>query len=355
MDKKTIKTLDPTFIAKNDEFLRHLHILDTLAYESLEAQLTFIGEAIRNPTNVVKHIQLKWIASTKFSWFYDVKQSLLNTNGFIDIKDINNLFDISNKNEAHNIIRRCNVTLFFNSLFAEFDPEASDLSNVDYRTFFDYVVPPELAQSMGIWNLGLKLKTQLYLYKMRKDPQTNMIDEMFPEEIEGPPIYKEAHIKFRNAIKFGSGDMDALSKQFSWCTFTQEMFMFLSRIAYDLDKPILYEHTSSSPSSIRGLNEGILQKKVGSPGGNAKKPRSSVVKQDQDIFMDNFGDSPSKKGEIVQLISRANLNDQARLTNQTAGSVLGIFGTINQVSKTAKLGDSIKGQKNIESCTSALG
>ncbi|CAG8695325.1 3767_t:CDS:2, partial [Funneliformis mosseae] len=364
----TVKTLDPTYFAKNDEFLRHLHILDTLAYESLEAQIMFIGEAIRNPTNVVKNIQLKWHASTKFSWFYNVKQSLLNNNGFVDI----NMYNVSDNDEARTMVRRCNVTLFFNSLFAEFDPEASDLSNVDYRTFFDYIVPSSLSQSMEIWHLGLKLKTQLYLYKTRKEPLTNFFDKMFPKEIEGPPKYKEAHINLRNTIKRCSGDMDALLKKFSWYTFTQEMFLFLSGIAGDLDKPVLHKHTSihTSPvssSSTRVVNLDLLQRKeVDSPGGNAKKPRSCDAEQDQDGLLYNFDDYP-KSGEVAQVISRdqdynpnlfgfavkqPNLAKISAFRKPQRSNNVGIFGIISQSPK-AKSGT--RRQKDIESCTFALG
>ncbi|CAI2172417.1 14515_t:CDS:2 [Funneliformis geosporum] len=369
MDKTIVKTLDPTYFAKNDEFLRHLHILDTLAYESLEAQITFIGETIRNPKNVVKNIQLKWHASTKFSWFYNVKRSLLNNNGFVDI----NMYSVSDNDEACNIVRRCNITLFFNSLFAEFDPESSDLSKVDYRTFFDYIVPPSLSQSMEIWQLGLKLKTQLYLYKMRKDPLTNIFNELFPEEIEGPPIYKEAHINLRNTIKKCSGDMDALLKYFGWYTFTQEMFIFLSCIAGELDKPVLHKHTSihkspfsSSPSSTQIFNEDLLQQKgFDSPGGNAKKSRSSDSEQDQfGLMVDyNFGDY-HKSGEVAQVISREKTYDQNLIVKQPnlariaasrkpqRSSHLGIFGTINL---SPKINSGTRRQKNVESCAFVLG
>src|SRR5256885_14436424 len=115
MDKTTGKT--NLFIAKDDELLRHLNILDTLAHESLEVQLKFIGKTIQSPTDRAKNIQLKWIASKKYLWFAEVKRSLLRSNGFIDIY----MFEISNKDEIHDIIRRCNMTLFFNLMFSNFD------------------------------------------------------------------------------------------------------------------------------------------------------------------------------------------------------------------------------------------
>src|SRR2546421_143114 len=80
----------------------------------------------------------------------------------------------------HNIICRCNMTLFFNMLFANFDPDVPDLPNVNYQAFFDHVVPPTLAQSEEIWDLGLKLRVQVYNYNMYKDPQKDMISVMFP-------------------------------------------------------------------------------------------------------------------------------------------------------------------------------
>ncbi|GES98830.1 protein TBF1 [Rhizophagus clarus] len=58
-------------ISKDDELLRYLHILDTLAYDSLTAQLKYFEKEIRNQApSVIKN--LKWIASKKYMCFYEI-------------------------------------------------------------------------------------------------------------------------------------------------------------------------------------------------------------------------------------------------------------------------------------------
>lgn len=56
--------IDNAIIFKDDELLRYLHILDTLAYDSLAAQLKYFEKEIRSKAPaVIKN--LKWIASKK--------------------------------------------------------------------------------------------------------------------------------------------------------------------------------------------------------------------------------------------------------------------------------------------------
>src|SRR5436190_4111191 len=242
MDKTT--GTNKSFIAKGDELLRHLNILDTLAQESLESQLKFFEKTIQNSTNRARSIQLKWIASKKYLWFDDVKRSLLKSNGFIDI----DMFEIPDKNAIRDVVRRCNMTLFFNMLFSNFDPDEAYLPNVHPKHFFNYIVPSNMAHSEEIWDLDLNLRIQIYIYKMCKNPQKNVFNNMFPKKTEGPPIYKETYRKVFDTIKRYSEDVENLKNEFKWENFAKKMFKSLSNIANDLEMPLLYKYTLNETS-----------------------------------------------------------------------------------------------------------
>jgi hypothetical protein len=300
MDKTAAKI--KIFIAKGDEILRHLNILDSLAYESLLAQLKFIENAIRNSKNHARNIQLKWIASKKYLWFDDVKRSLLRSNGFID-KD---MFEISNKNEIYDIIRRCNMTLFFNLLFSNFDPSVPDLPNVQQSFFFDYIVPSNMSHSEEIWDLDLNLRVQIYIYKMYKNPHKNTFNTMFPEETEGPPMYEKTYRKTRNRIKCYPEDVEGLMKEFPWENFTNKMYKLLNNIASDLEKPLLYKYTSI------GTTSPVLSSSTSPDADDATQTNvdNNTDDEDQDMLLNSLTDSFSQSEEIVeQMMSHVNINE----------------------------------------------
>lgn len=310
MTSKTSESvIDTAIIAKEDEIIRYLHILDTLAYDSLAAQLKYFEKEIRNQApSVIKH--LKWVASKKYMCFYEVKKSLLKSGDFIDI----NKLKISNKNKLSNLVRRSNITHFFNLLFANFDPAVPDLQKVDIKSFFKYVVPPNLMQSEKIWDQDLNLRVQIYISILNKNPQKNLCNIMFPVVIEGPPMYKETYMKVRNIVNSCSEDVDKLTKEFKWGKFVEEMFKDLSKIINEVNKleiPLLYKYTSdeashipSSSSENIAIVEDASRKEIDS---NAKKRRLADIERD-DFFSDNLGDSFTRREEMVQKMSTVNIN-----------------------------------------------
>ncbi|GET50967.1 hypothetical protein GLOIN_2v1589342 [Rhizophagus irregularis DAOM 181602=DAOM 197198] len=311
MTSKTSESaIDTAITAKEDELIRYLHILDTLAYDSLAAQLQYFEKEIRNQApSIIKH--LKWVASKKYMCFYEVKKSLLKSGDFIDI----NKLKISNKNKLSNLVRRSNITHFFNLLFANFDPAVPDLQKVDIKSFFKYVVPPNLMQSEKIWDQDLNLRVQIYISILNKNPQKNLCNIMFPVVIEGgPPMYKETYMKVRNIVNSCSEDVDKLTKEFKWGKFVEEMFKDLSKIINEVNKfeiPLLYKYTSdeashipSSSSENIAIVEDASRKEIDS---NAKKRRLADIERD-DFFSDNLGDSFTRREEMVQKMSTVNIN-----------------------------------------------
>lgn len=312
MTSKTSESaIDTAIIAKEDELVRYLHILDTLAYDSLAAQLKYFEKEIRNQApSVIKH--LKWVASKKYMCFYEVKKSLLKSGDFIDIDK----FEISNKNKLSNLVRRSNITHFFNLLFANFDPAVPDLQKVDTKSFFKYVVPPSLMQSEKIWDLDLNLKVQIYISMINKNPQKNLYKNMFPVVVEGgPPMYKETYMKVRNMVKCVSEDVDKLTKEFKWGRFVEEMFKNLSKIFNEVNKleaPLLYKYTLDEASHIPSTSsaniiivEDASRKEI---ENSAKKRRLVDIEKDDDIFSDNLGDSFTRREEMVQKMSGVTIN-----------------------------------------------
>ncbi|GBB93990.1 hypothetical protein RclHR1_02270014 [Rhizophagus clarus] len=316
---------DTANVIKNDELLRYLHILDTLAYDSLVAQLKYFEKEIINQSpSTIKN--LKWIATKKFLCFFEVKRSLLKSSDFIDI----NKFNLSNKNVTFdNIIRRSNLTHFFNLLFANFDPAVPDFQNVDATSFFSYIVPPNLIKTEEIWDLDLNLRVQIYISKINKDPQQrNLYKVMFPnieDGDNGPPIYKETYINVRNIIERNSDDSEMLLKEFKWGKFVDDMFKCLSNIfnrINELEMPLLYKYTSIEtppiPSSSSSTNSAkvvifgdVLMEEV---DNNVKKRRLADEEEDEAISSDNIGDnlgdssSVSKKEEIEQIMSYVDIS-----------------------------------------------
>ncbi|RGB41486.1 hypothetical protein C1646_739058 [Rhizophagus diaphanus] len=295
-------------IAKDEELLRHLHILDTLAYESLTAQVKYFKEKIQNqdPSNI---LHLKRIATKKYMCFFEVKKSLLKSSDFIDIIK----FEISNKNEVFNLIIYSNITHFFNLLFTNLDPTLPDLQKVDIKTFFNYIVPPTLMKHGKVWDLYLNFRVQLYISRINKNPQKNLFINMFPKIVDGPSNYKENYIKVRNIIKRSPEDADKLMKEFKWRKFVEEMFEYISILFNELGKPLLHEYTSkTSNTSITSIKASPISstrsprvvifndasKKVGD--SNAKKRRIADDEYDDDISSDNLDDysSASKRRNI---------------------------------------------------------
>lgn len=287
---------------KDDELLRYLHILDTLAYESLTAQLKYFEKKIQNqdPSNI---LHLKRIATKKYMCFFEVKKSLLKSSDFIDI----NKFEISNKNDVYNLVVRSNITHFFNLLFTNLDPTLPDLQKVDIKSFFNYIVPPTLMKHEKVWDLYLNIRVQLYISRINKNPQKNLYRIMFPKiVVEGSSIYKETYIKVRNIIKRSPEDADRLMKEFKWGKFVEEMFKYISILFNELELPLLHKYTSitsikaspiSSTSSPKVVIIDDASKKVGN--GNAKKRRIADEEED-DISSDNLDDysSVSKRRNI---------------------------------------------------------
>jgi hypothetical protein len=293
-------------IAKGDELLRYLHILDTLAYESLTAQVKYFEEKPQNqdPSNI---LHLKRIAIKKYMCFFEVKKSLLKSSDFIDI----NKFEISNKNEVFKLIIHSNITHFLNLLFTNLDPTLPDLQKVDINSFFNYIVPPTLMKHGKVWDLYLNLRVQLYISKLNKNPQKNLYRNMFPKiMVEGPSNYKENYIKVRNIIKRSPEDADKLMKEFKWEKFVEEMFKYIYILVNELGMPLLHKFTSitsitsikaspiSSTSSPRVVIFNDASKKVGD--SNAKKRRIADDEDDDDISSDNLDDysSASKRRNI---------------------------------------------------------
>ncbi|GBC03356.1 hypothetical protein RclHR1_05090003 [Rhizophagus clarus] len=296
-------------ISKDDELLRYLHILDTLAYDSLTAQLKYFEKEIRNQApSVIKN--LKWIASKKYMCFYEVKKSLLKSGDFINIDK----FEVSNKNKLYDLVRRSNITHFFNLLFANFDPAVPDLQKIDTKSFFNYVVPPSFMQSERIWDIDLNLRVQIYISIINKNPQKNLYESMFPTSVNGPPMYKETYTKVRNIIKRCPEDVDALMKEFKWGRFVEEMFKHLSIIfnrVNEYEIPLLHKHTSeevsylSSTSSNNIVVEDSSRKEI---DGNTKKRRLADAEGEEDILPDNLGDSFTRREEIIQKMSLVDIN-----------------------------------------------
>jgi hypothetical protein len=289
-----------------------------LAHDSLAAQLKYFEKEIRNQApSVIKH--LKWIASKKYMCFYEVKKSLLKSGDFIDIDK----FEISNKDKLYNLVRRSNITHFFNLLFANFDPAEPDLQKVDTKSFFNYVVPPRLMQNEAIWDLDINLRVQVYISIINKNPQKNLYNVMFPTVVEGPPMYKETYTKICNTIKHFSEDADMLMKEFKWRRFVEDMFKNLNTIFKEVNKlemPLLYKcatYEASHISSISSANNIIVEN---TPRSTPRKRIDSSVKKRrladndgvEDIFSDNLGDSFSKREEIIQKMSSVNINGSQR-------------------------------------------
>ncbi|GBC09328.1 hypothetical protein RclHR1_08770007 [Rhizophagus clarus] len=280
-------------IVKDDELLRHLHILDTLAYESLTAQLKYFEKKIMRNQEPSVILNLKRIASKKYMCFFEVKKSLLKSSDFIDI----NKFEISKKNEVFNTVIRSNVTHFFNLLFTNFDPAVPDLQKVDIESFFNYVVPTNLKQSEEIWDLYLKLRVQIYISIINKNPQKKFYNVMFPKDVvEGPPKYKETYLKVRKIIKRSPEDVEKLMQEFKWEKFVEGIIDYLSNITNELEMPLLYKcisikaspisssPISSSPSSpirVASRNEN---------DNNSKKRRITDVEEYESISSDSLDD-----------------------------------------------------------------
>jgi hypothetical protein len=289
-------------IVKDDELLRYLHILDTLAYESLTAQLKYFEKKIQNqePSDI---LYLKRIASKKFMCFFEVKKSLLKSSDFIDI----NKFDMSNKNEVFNIVLRSNINHFFNLLFTNYDPFVPNLQKVDIESFLNYVVPPTMIQLESIWDLYLNLRVQVYISIINRNPQKNFYRIMFPKAVKGPQMYKDAYMKFRNIIKHFPEDVDKLLREFKWGKFVEEMIKYLSKIINELELPFLYRCTLINASPISSTSSTSSTCTTSSTGtiiiiddasqiedkSNTRKRRIADIEEDEDISSDNLDDCSS--------------------------------------------------------------
>ncbi|CAG8573392.1 9385_t:CDS:2 [Cetraspora pellucida] len=157
---------------------RHMHILDTLAFDALKARITVFQLYLsqNNPSNDSLSACKKQAKKT-WEQFENAKHNLLTSDLFIETSN----FDIFLKDLVSLMVHRCNLATFSHIMFQQLNPTLETLYIA--TDSFKYIMPENW--SIVEWELNLDLKTQLYI-RASNFSKDNYLDKIFPPNAEQP-------------------------------------------------------------------------------------------------------------------------------------------------------------------------
>ncbi|CAG8748589.1 24542_t:CDS:2 [Dentiscutata erythropus] len=219
--------------------LRHMHILDTLAFDALKARIA-VFQLLLSQNNPSDDSLSAFKKQAKKAWeqFESAKHNLLTNDLFIEISN----FDIFMKDLVSSIVHRCNLATFSHIMFQQLIPSLESL----YITAdsFKYIIPDNW--NFIEWELYLDLKTQLYI-RASSVSNDNYLDKIFPLNAEQPSSRLTQYLERRDAL--ANNDSIILPSKYPRKTFMSNIFDYICNLSEKFDLPIIVLETKEALSS----------------------------------------------------------------------------------------------------------
>ncbi|CAG8824210.1 30803_t:CDS:2, partial [Gigaspora margarita] len=219
--------------------LRHMHILDTLAFDALKARLAVFQLYLsqNNQSNEPFSVSKK---QAKKAWeqFENTKHNLLTSDLFIEISN----FDIFFKDLINSIVHRCNLATFSHIMLQQLIPSLESLYIA--ADSFKYIMPENW--NFVEWELYLDLKTQLYI-RASSVSRDNCLDRIFPANAEQPSSRLTQYLERRDVLS--NNDPNTLSSKYPCKTFMSNIFDYIFNLSEKFDLPIIVLETKEALSS----------------------------------------------------------------------------------------------------------